>query len=283
MNASPVLNVNVACLACDGARPCAECRAAGKAVAAAGHRVHYSSRYAALRAAADGTYGFSACIVAVKTGEQRIADAIVSLFPSARVALAIDDATQLPADLPAQFVTFSLADYIAGKLPRAWLDSLATNDADVRARGKAEISRVNAAAPVQPRTDATRRLRSALRSNVVVVGDRAKLIGDELAWYRASGIGFALVSISLPEVSAERLATSIVPLVRSGDAVATSETQCLVTLAGANEEQARPIATRVVTAAAKALGVKRRDAAVAVAVCPQDGDTVDKLLARLRM
>ena len=117
--ASP-LNVNVACLACDGSRPCAECRAAGRTLAASGHRVHYSSRYAALRAAADGTYGFPACVVPVRAHERSISDSIISLLGDAQVAIAAEDPAAFERPLPSNVLVFPRSDYLAGTLPSGW-------------------------------------------------------------------------------------------------------------------------------------------------------------------
>ena len=297
MSATSALNVNVACLACDGTRPCAECRAAGKAVAAAGHRVHHSSRYAALRAAADGTYGFTACIVPVNDGERSITDALAALLPDARVAIAIDDADILSASLPAQFVSFPRADFRAGKLPQAWLDGLTRGNVATRpshpssaaarashaplARAsRTSVPAAGASSATSGRSDATRRLRAMLapRSSHM---DLATLLADELAWFRASGVGFAVLRVSFKGARPEPAAAAVSEFVRSGDSVTLRGDDCIALLTGADAAHARRIATRVVGLACKRLGVARSAARLGVAACPSDGETADVLLARL--
>jgi hypothetical protein len=271
------LNVNVACLACDGTRPCAQCRAMGKTLSGAGHRVHRSSRYAALRAAADGTYGFSACVMPLTSGERSVADAIVALLPDARVAIATDDATVLPEKLPEGFVSFPRADFLAGRLPREWLDALSrnvpsnnalsTNVAPERSSGRSL------------RSDATRRLRAIATTHRTMELDARALLADELAWYRASGIGFALVSMrfgGLHQGSKQTVAASL----RAGDSVAVEDGNLVIVLPAADAPLAEQICARVVKRLLKARrDLKARDVKVGIAVCPSDGDDGLSLLA----
>ena len=295
------LNVNVACLACDGTRPCAQCKAVGKALAAAGHRVHRSSRYAALRAAADGTYGFSACVLPLAPGERSIADAIVALLPDAHVAIATDDATMLAERLPEGFVTFSRTDFLAGRLPRAWLDALSRPDAALRNHVVPERSSGNVvperssgnvvpgrssgdragAARSSPHSDATRRLRAVAIAQRTTDLDARALLEDELAWYRASRIGFALIAFHFAGAIASPR-HEIAALLRAGDSVAANDGDLIALLPGTDALQATQIGARVIKHMLKDRRELKGHVKTGVATCPDDGDDAPTLLARAK-
>lgn len=280
------LNVNVACLACDGTRPCAQCRAVGKALAGAGHRVHRSSRYAALRAAADGTYGFSACVMPLAPGERSVADAIVTLLPDARVAIATDDATVLPERLPGGFVSFSRADFFAGRLPPAWLDALA-NGAPVQRdvvpeRNSVVPERSSGIRTDHVRSDATRRLRAIAIAQRSTELDARALLDDELAWYRASGIAFAVVDMRFAEAPVLPK-QAVMEALRAGDSIALADGGFVVVLPGADALLAQQICTRVIKGLHRGQrDRKARRASVGIAVCPDDGDDGATLLAKAK-
>jgi len=278
------LNVNVTCLACDGVRPCAQCRALGRSIAAAGHRVFHSSRYAALRAAADGTYGFSACVMPVRDGERHIVDAMVALLPEARVAIAADDAATL-APLPARFVAFSRADYLDGKAPSTWLRSLRAADIEPVAQSAKNDEPPDAArrpAESGPLLRATRRLRALQATQPVAQDDAIALIRDELAWHTASGLGFAVLVVSCAGAGAARLKTALAASLRASDPLSSQGGDCVAVLPGADARHARRAATRAVAEMSKQLGVERGALKVGVAVCPDDGDDAQALLASAR-
>lgn len=270
-------NVNVACLACDGTRPCADCRAAGKALVTSGHRVHHSSRYAALRAAADGTYGFSACVVPVRAGERSISDSIVALLADTRVAIAAEDPAALPSPLPPNIVVFPRSDYLAGKLPKGWLDAQLSG-------GPKSPKAANAPAPAPAparsavRSDATRRLRSLPKLLASPTADAIALLNDELAWYRASGIGFALVSIRFIGARGLPEKLALEDSIRSGDSIAIIDDSVVMVLPGVDEQQAKQIAARCVGHVDRH-NTKTDDVRLGIAVCPDDGETADALLA----
>ncbi|MBV8171393.1 MAG: hypothetical protein JO219_05620 [Candidatus Eremiobacteraeota bacterium] len=276
-SSSPVLNVNVTCLACDGSRPCAQCSAAGRALSAAGHRVIYSSRYATLRAAADGSYGFPACVIPLQPGERSIADAIVALFDDTRVALATDDTSILPASLPSNIIVFPRRDFIRGTLPGEWLA------ADVPSTPAAVAER---AAPPSLKSDATRRLRAVSIPALEPAAGPSALLDDELAWYRASGIGFALLSLTIPGETAASASLALGSVLRIDDRITPSERGCVAILAGANATRAQRVAARLSAALRKA-SRRKSDAAhaaasepaIGIALCPHDGTTANALLA----
>lgn len=268
------LNVNVTCLACDGVRPCAECRALGRTFASAGYRVFHSSRYAALRAAADGTYGFAACVIPVKAGEQRIVDAVVALLPDASVAIAAEDAT-LISPLPRRFVAFPRVDYLAGKPPAGWMRSLKEPDLE----GEPERHQQREAAPP---AHATSRLRSTTTARASRDGDAMLLLGDELAWHRASGLGFAVLVVSGAGAAPARLKAALSASLRANDSLALQQDDCIAVLAGVNATQARRVVSRAVAAASRRLRIARVGLRWGLAVCPDDGDEPEALLAAAR-
>ncbi|HME81837.1 MAG TPA: hypothetical protein VKF82_07145 [Candidatus Eremiobacteraceae bacterium] len=278
---SSSLNVNVACLACDGTRPCADCRAAGRALAACGHRVHHSSRYATLRAAADGTYGFSACVLPLRAGERSVADAIVALLADARVAIAAEDAATLSARVPSNVVVFPRSDYLAGKLPQAWLDMLnGSPPADMERSSLLDRPPASGRDPARSvRSDATRRLRAISRPLVQQQpADATALLADELAWYRASDIGFGVLAVSVPGEAAEATAQALSGLLRDGDEVCVTARGCIAILAGADSAHVRRVASRLTTALRKRTGGAGKPS-LGAALCPDDGITANALLA----
>ncbi len=279
-SSSPSLNVNVACLACDGTRPCADCRSAGRTLTSRGHRVHYSSRYATLRAAADGTYGFSACVVPLRAGERSVGDAIVALLAGARVAIAAEDAGIFSTHVPTNVVVFPRSDYLAGKLPQAWLDMLNGSPRTDMERSnsfdRAPAPARNAAPSV--RSDATRRLRAISPPPAVEPADATALLADELAWYRASDIGFGVLAVSVPGEAAEATAQALSGLLRGADEVCVTARGCIAILAGADSAHVRRVASRLSTALRKRTGTAGKPS-LGAALCPDDGITANALLA----
>jgi hypothetical protein len=284
------LSVNVACLACDGTRPCAQCRAVTRVLAAAGHRVHRSSRYAALRAAADGTYGFSACVMPVASGESRVAEAIVALLSGARVAIATDDPAALPEGLPEGFVSFPRVDFAAGRLPRAWLDALSGPDADLVPEPVNVVPERSSGGNVVPerssggsvRSAATRRLRSIAIAHRSGEPNARALLDDELAWYRASGIGFALVSMRIAR-AAQPPKGIVTESLRAGDSVAAADGGLVIVLPATDAHQAEQVCARVIKRVLKhRRELKARDVKTGIAVCPQDGVETAALIARAK-
>ncbi len=279
--ASPVRNVNVACSACDGTQPCAQCAAAGKALAAAGHRVFRSSRYAALRAAADGTYGFEACVVPVGAAERALADAVVALLGDAHVAIAVEDPDVIHGALPAHFSMFPLADFRRGALPPEWLAGLSTARRPTVDAGRATNGTRapnGAVRAPSPKSQATRRLRSIVHPFNAPVVDAAALVEDELAWYRASDLGFVLLSIRGEGLAGESLCAALGPLLRTSDSTATRADDCVVVLAGASAQHGKKVAARLVAPLAKHLGVARDAIRICAAACPDDAVDGDSLL-----
>ena len=281
--ASP-LNVNVACLACDGSRPCAECRAAGRTLAASGHRVHYSSRYAALRAAADGTYGFPACVVPVRAHERSISDSIVALLGDAQVAIAAEDPAAFEHPLPSNVLVFPRSDFLAGTLPSGWPHAVGNVAVEfIRPSGVSERSsgeRSSAARSSVPRSkdDATRRLRAVAQSQRALLTDAAALLNDELAWYRASGAGFAVMAFSVAGEAADTTARTLTAAARAGDAIRVTDYGCVAILTGADAAIAKRIGARLAASLRKRTGAARAKVSTGVALCPDDGATANALL-----
>lgn len=93
--------VNLMCSAEGVRQPCAACQSAGALLTARGFRVHHSTRHDALRAAANGGYGFDACFVPVARDEPAVADAALALLSNVRVMLVAETPAMLPDPLPA--------------------------------------------------------------------------------------------------------------------------------------------------------------------------------------
>lgn len=242
--------------------------------------MHYSSRYAALRAAAEGTYGFPACVISLRAGERSVADAIVALFADARVALAAEDAAALPEPLPSNIVTFPRADFLAGALPLAWLEGLSS-------QRETDVADASPSRPSAVRSDATRRLRlvapSAQPASRLPATDAHALLADEIAWYRASGIGFSVAALSLPDEDQFAASAALREALRSADHVTVDGNRCIVVLAGEPPERAQRIVKRALAVMRKRLGLPTRAAVHSVmAACPYDGDDATTLLDRLR-
>lgn len=271
-----MLTVNVTCVACDGTRPCAECRAAGKTLTAAGYRVQHSSRAAALRAALAGTYGFEACVVPLAANERSVADAAVALLGDSSVALAVDDPAVLPDELPPRFTVFERSAFRAGRLPAGWPGSSGTAP---RAAAQARAA--------DDRAHATRRLRPH------VTGGRAKhpskdlagglrvearaLIDDEIAWCQASGALFSIVLVRAPDADEALISRLLAGAVREGDGVGRRDSDYVLVVAHANRERAGTIAKRL----EKILGSSKSRARVSIGIAsyPADAASSSALLA----
>jgi hypothetical protein len=301
------MTVNVTCTACDGAPPCAACAAAAQSISAAGFTVHHSSRYAALRAAAAGTYGFDACIVPIGAGERAVADAAGIVLAAKRVALVLDEGASRPAGLPAHFAIVDRRAYEKGALPIGWLTdrgptraaddtatrtidatALATNDDELRA-----TRRVTTLARVQ-------RERIAVVADGPVALDMMAVLEDEVGWARVSGLGFGLVLMHLggltdrPESGDVEAATrgAVVALrsvARRGDAIACKNDDFVMLLPEADAAGAAVAArraARILTAGAPGLPARPRRAkglaawSAGVAACPADGFSREALIAR---
>ncbi|MBV8082793.1 MAG: hypothetical protein JO293_03225 [Candidatus Eremiobacteraeota bacterium] len=241
--------------------------------------MHHSSRYAALHAAAEGTYGFPACVIPLRDGERSVADAIVALFADARVAIAADNGAVLPSPLPSNIVTFPRADFLAGALPRAWLEGLSSP------RDGAALN-ASQPHPSAVRADATRRLRAILNDAAPAPRevDARALLTDEIAWFHASGIGFSAVAVSLAGVAPGSIVSALRTALRSSDRVAVHGESCVIMLPGEPAARAQRIAKRALHGVRKQLGLGARATAhMACAACPDDGDDAAMLLERLRI
>src|SRR5450755_992865 len=304
------MTVNVTCTACEGTPPCGACVAAAQSIAAAGYTVHHSSRYAALRAAATGTYGFDACIVPIAAGERAVADAVGIVLAAKRVALVIDDNSPQPTGLPAHFAVVERHAYVLGALPLAWLTgrgpAAAVDDSPSRtADSLPERSS-------EDRLRATRRVKTLAvlqRERVAAIDqtpaalDLMSVLDDEVTWARASGLGFGIVLVHLGGLNehvahndpaageaARGAAFAILRgASRRGDAIAQNNDDFLILLADGDAEGAAIAARRIagaLAAGAPALPERPRRAkglaawGVGVAACPADGLSREVLIAR---
>jgi hypothetical protein len=198
------MTVNVTCTACDGAPPCGVCAAAALSISAAGFTVHHSSRYAALRAAAAGTYGFDACVVPIGASERAVTDAVGIVLAAKRVALVLDEGTTRPIGIPDHFAVVDRRAYEKGVLPTAWLtdrgperskDDTATRPIGAALDGAADFD-LRATRRVTTLVHAQRERIAAVRDEAVPL-DMLSVLEDEVAWARASGLGFGLVLVHL--------------------------------------------------------------------------------------
>ncbi|HXM19380.1 MAG TPA: hypothetical protein VN934_11305 [Candidatus Tumulicola sp.] len=272
-----MLTVNVTCVACDGTRPCAECRAAGKTLEAAGYRVQHSSRAAALRAALAGTYGFEACVVPLAANERSVADAAVALLGGSSVALAVDDPAVLPEELPPRFSVFERSAFRAGRLPADWPGSSEAAPARAAGQPRAADDRDHATRRLRPHVAAARvKQQSKDRAGVRRVEARA-LIDDEIAWCKASGALFSIVLVRAPDADEALISRLLAGAVREGDGVGRRDSDYVLVLAHANREGAGAIAKRLekILRSSKA----RARVSIGIASYPADAASSSALLA----
>jgi GGDEF domain-containing protein len=307
------VTVNITCHVCDGRRLCEACRNAARTLSTAGFRVEHSTRYAALRAAASGTYGFDACIVPVGAHERAVVDAAIALLPGKRLAFVVDSASDASEHAAGHAAVVDRAHYTAGEFSLAWLtDSLAP----VAARATNET--VTIAMPIEADADgsrkshATRRLKRLAddaRAIVAKAGlasvprlDLLAVLEDEIAWARASGNRFAIVLAHLHGISAakpgEPPAASearirdaervVAGAVRNSDVVSGRGDDFLIVLPEADANGLALAAHRVASAISasrlRATVKPRRGRgfaawSVGAACYPEDGATRDVLLA----
>jgi hypothetical protein len=217
-------------------------------------------------------------VIPLQAGERSVADAILALFDDTRVAIATDDTSLLPPSLPPNIVIFSRRDFVAGSLPKSW----PSGDALARS-GSLQIPETST------KSDATRRLRAVAVPSRAPAPDAAALLDDELAWYRASGIGFAVVSLTIPGETAAAATATLAGLLRSDDRVSPTERGCVAILAGADAVRARHVVTRLSMGMRKesrrkvdAVHAAASEPTIGVAICPHDGTTANALLAAAR-
>jgi GGDEF domain-containing protein len=308
------VTVNITCHVCDGRRLCEACRNAARTLSMAGFRVEHSTRYAALRAAASGTYGFDACIVPVGAHERAVVDAALSLLSGKRLAFVVDETSDAPEFDTGVAAVVSSTRYAAGEFNLKWLTESA---APVEARGQDETAAI--ALPNESSVDsarksqATRRLKRVADDARMVVAkagltsvprlDLLAVLEDEIAWARASGNRFGVILAHLHGVSAAKTGEPpaagearildaeriIGRAVRSSDVVSGRGDDFLVVLPEADAIGLR-LATQRVASAVAASGlraaVKPRRArgfaawSVGAACYPDDGTTRDGLIAR---
>jgi hypothetical protein len=301
------MTVNVTCTACDGTPPCVACAAAAQSIAAAGFMVHHSSRYAALRAAAAGTYGFDACIVPIGPGERAVADAAGIVLAAKRVALVLDDVAARPAGLPAHFAIVERRAYEEGSLPIAWL----TDVSPVRAPDETAARSIERSLPGanDDQLRATRRVKTlanvqreriAAIDGVPAALDMMAVLGDEVGWARASGLGFGLVLMHVGGLTeraaggdADAATRAVIAALRGsarrGDVIACKNDDFVVLLPEADTAGAAIAArraARTLAAGAPDIPARPRRAkglaawSVGVAACPADGYSREALIAR---
>src|SRR5579864_5516049 len=185
------LTVNITCHVCDGRRLCEACRAAGRTLSSAGYRVEHSTRYAALRAAASGTYGFEACVVPVGPGERALADAAVALFSGRRLSIIADDPSMIGPQTAAAASVVPRSQYATGKIDLDWLTRTAPPGPSAEPTTVA-MPRTDTEAFVADRKIATRRLKriaDEARTSIAKAGlaevptlELFSVLEDEIAW-----------------------------------------------------------------------------------------------------
>ena len=310
------MTVNITCHVCDGRRLCEACRNAARTLSTAGFRVEHSTRYAALRAAASGTYGFDACIVPVGPDERAVVDAAISLLPGKRLAFVVDSPSEASSPASGAAAVVERARYAAGDFGLSWLTDAAPSPSALRDDATASIVVSDDSALIvdDDRTShATRRLKrvaDAARLIVAKAGlasaprlDLLAVLEDEIAWAHASGNRFGIILAHLHGLSAakagEQPADSearirdaeriIAAAVRTSDVLAGRGDDFLVVLPEADAPGLGLATKRVVTAiAASSLQSKRKPKrargfaawSVGAACYPEDGTTRDALLAR---
>jgi len=310
------VTVNITCHVCDGRRLCEACRNAARTLSTAGFRVEHSTRYAALRAAASGTYGFDACIVPVRPDERAIVDAAIALLPGKRLAFVVESPSEASARASGAGAIVESARYAAGDFGLAWLTETTPTAGALRDDETASI--ITSDDSVQIVDDdrasrATRRLKrvaDAARLIVAKAGlasaprlDLLAVLEDEIAWAHASGNRFGIILAHLHGLSAAKADEQpaagearisqaeriIAGAVRASDVVAGRGDDFLVVLPEADAAGLDLAARRVAAAiSASSLQSKRKPKrargfaawSVGAACYPEDGAVRDALLAR---
>jgi GGDEF domain-containing protein len=301
------MTVNVTCTTCDGAPPCAICVAAAQSISAAGFTVHHSSRYAALRAATSGTYGFDACVVPIGAGERAVADAAGIVLAAKRVALVLEDGTSRPPGLPAHFAIVDRRIYEEGSMPIGWLtdrgptradDETATRTIDLPARstGDDELRATRRVAILAH----SQRERMAAVDHGPAALDMMAVLEDEVGWARASGLGFGLVLLHLgglteriggdvADAAVHGVVAALRASVRRGDAIACKNDDFIMLLPEADAAGAAIAALRAaqkLAGGAPGIPARPRRAkglaawSAGIASCPADGFSREALIAR---
>jgi predicted signal transduction protein with EAL and GGDEF domain len=309
------LTINITCSTCDGRNLCDSCRTAARAFVAAGHRVEHSSRYAALRAAAAGAYGFDACVVPVASDERSIVDAAMSLLGDRRLAIVTDDPAHAPIDRSSTVAVLSRVAYESGTFGLDWLSRAPAVESATRSEEPETVAipRVTSES-VDDRRHAARRLKRVAdlsRDVIATAGlaasprlDLLAVLDDEIAWARASDSLFGVCLVHLPGLwtprngeaaaDAERriaeASKAVARAVRSSDVISGRGDDFVIVLADAEAAGALLAAKRVAEAiASSALRPKGKPKArsrgfaawgVGCAGFPKDGTTRESLLAR---
>lgn len=301
-------SVNLTCVDCAPARPCASCRAIGRALRTAGHTVTQTSRYDALRAAVVGRYGFDACILPVGKQERAVLDAATALLDKTRVAVIAEPGSLQEGELPPGFQLIASADWQTQGFPTDWIDS-AQNGAASSADSD-DSTRVEPALqpPFANLSGARRRLKSLAsraQRELGVAGfaedrlDPLAALEDEIAWASASASGFGIVLAIVPakaNSAAVQLERTLVALrelargaVRESDAVAQGRESLLFILSETPEDEVAHVATRIAhrirravkdPKTEKALARSFRHVTIGVSAYPAHGLSRETLLAR---
>ena len=301
------MTVNVTCTVCDDAPACAGCIAATRLLSSAGHLTYHTSRYAALRSAASGSFDFDAVIVPIGSNERAVADAAVSVLADKRVALVLDDAARPPIALPPHFAVLRRTRFDQGAFSLDWLTSPALA---IAPSGATHTAHASVSADDDDRSRATRRIHAyattqrremAARDSGSVGLDMLAVLEDEVHWWRASGSGFGIVLLHIGglferaagdvdrEASAEALVSALRSAARHGDTVARQREDYVIVLPEADADGAANVARRAVAAlslAHEGLPPRPRRAkglaawSAGVAACPGDGSSSEALIAR---
>jgi len=309
------LTVNITCSTCDGRNLCDSCRTAARAFAAAGHRVEHSTRYAALRAAAAGAYGFDACVVPVLSDERSIFDAALSLLGDRRLAIVADDAARAAFYTPSGVTILPRRSFDSGTFALDWFSKAPSIENGPRTEEPATVAMPRVAVEsVDDRLQATRRLKRVAdlsRDVIATAGlgatprlDLLAVLDDEIAWGKTSETVFGVCLVHLPGLSVARpgepagsgelrlaeAAKVIRGAVRSSDVISGRGDDFVVVLADAETDGAGLAAVRIASSIA---GSRLRPASrgkarargfaawgVGCAAFPKDGTTRESLLAR---
>lgn len=264
-------SVNLTCTTCTSLNPCARCRSILRALRAAGHVITQSSRYDALRAATVGTYGFDACVLPVGRHEHSVVDAAGALLSRVRVALVIEPGSFTKTSLPNNFEVIEEDDWPRNGFPADWISATESPPRDLEeTRTFEELS-----VPPTDLDSARRRLKLVARQAQREIGaagfpedvrlDLLAALEDEIAWAKMSGSGFGLVLVHIarkrngraltatPDEALSFFRARIIPVVRTGDAIAQGTDSLLVIIAEATPDEMSVAAGRIKKAVRRSL------------------------------
>lgn len=260
-----------------------------------GFAVTPSDRYAALRAAAIGSYGFDAAVIPLASDDHSTLASVIELFATKRVALLVEKDWQSTLPVPHHFSIIYKQDWRTQKFPIDWLSAAPQASTEtvqiLRADSDAEEQGV-VSLPAQRRLlSLARRARQELAAPADSPQfDMLALLEDEIAWAKMSDTPFALLLAHVASREIHPILSDVLrKSVRSSDAVGEHAHNLYALLSGTSSEQAEAIIERLRRLLArvakrstkpKRLAKDLQRTSIGFACYPEHGTSREALLAR---